>query len=162
MSHGPVGQARRFARRLRGVGVRPGYLVDSLRGAAVKARGVSAFRGLWLVRPGSTAHCWNGCRLQCGLPLSYITYAILRPEPLPSLSRPAVAWSVDCRRHSIGRFKATFFASLGYAQAEWSRIENDLRQLVVEEARLFGATEYGTKSKFVGRSLGPTVAQPLK
>lgn len=33
--------------------------------------------------------------------------------------------------HPVGRFKAPFFASLGYTSTNWRRLEEDLRALAV-------------------------------
>lgn len=33
--------------------------------------------------------------------------------------------------HPVGRFKAPFFASLGYASVNWHRLDKDLRDLAV-------------------------------
>jgi uncharacterized protein DUF6883 len=37
--------------------------------------------------------------------------------------------------HPVGRFKAPFFASLGYTNANWRRLEEDLRDLAVLATR---------------------------
>lgn len=58
--------------------------------------------------------------------------------------------------HSVGRYKAAFFSALGYTQAEWPRLEGDLRQLVAEDARPSGTTEYGTKYEIRGAITGPS------
>ena len=46
--------------------------------------------------------------------------------------------------HPVGRFKAVFFESLGYAQIDWTRLQSDLLDLcrtgdaVAGQASLFG------------------------
>lgn len=48
--------------------------------------------------------------------------------------------------HPIGRFKAAFFAQLGYARERWEELERDLReQHLREEAEEIGRTRYGKK-----------------
>ena len=50
------------------------------------------------------------------------------------------------RSHPVGRTKAKFFASLGYTEGEWGRLEADIRsqhlQLDAEEAE---SSKYGMK-----------------
>jgi len=45
--------------------------------------------------------------------------------------------------HPVGRFKAPFFASLGYTSANWHRLEADLRDLAIS-----GDTEPGHDSPY--------------
>jgi len=45
--------------------------------------------------------------------------------------------------HPVGRFKAPFFASLGYTNANWPRLEEDLRDLAVS-----GDAELGKRSPY--------------
>jgi hypothetical protein len=58
--------------------------------------------------------------------------------------------------HPIGRFKASFFVTLGYSQEEWAELENDLR-----EQHLAGAasevvpTDYGMKYVIRANLKGP-------
>ncbi|MEX2159098.1 MAG: DUF6883 domain-containing protein [Dehalococcoidia bacterium] len=66
------------------------------------------------------------------------------------------------RSHPIGRHKATFFAGLGYTEAEWSMLESDLRiqhlDLNVEEV---DATRYGRKFMITGILNGPSASALL-
>ena len=46
--------------------------------------------------------------------------------------------------HSIGRFKARFFAALGYSASDWQTLEADLRiQHLSQDAEPGAATTYG-------------------
>jgi len=46
--------------------------------------------------------------------------------------------------HPIGRFKAAFFAGLGYDAADWRRLEADLLRLARSSGALAGApSSYG-------------------
>ena len=48
--------------------------------------------------------------------------------------------------HPVGRFKAPFFASLGYTTANWQRLEEDLRTLAISgDAELGKGNPYGQK-----------------
>jgi hypothetical protein len=57
--------------------------------------------------------------------------------------------------HPIGRYKSTFFRSLGYAQEQWQVLERDLRAVLSNEAHVSGATEYGQKFTVRGVLSGP-------
>jgi len=58
--------------------------------------------------------------------------------------------------HPVGRFKAAFFASLGYAQENWKQFEADLRrQHLPKDAILHRETAYGKKYEIRGRIRGP-------
>ncbi len=58
--------------------------------------------------------------------------------------------------HSVGRFKARFFESLGYSADNWERLEADIRDLIDDtEARLSEKTEYGQKYEVRGSMTGP-------
>ena len=35
--------------------------------------------------------------------------------------------------HPVGRFKAPFFAALGYTQDEWNVLQDDLREIIHQE-----------------------------
>ena len=60
-------------------------------------------------------------------------------------------------RHSIGRFKAAFFAGLGYTDADSARLEQDLRsQHLVLEAEEVARTPYGRKFLITGPIVGPS------
>jgi hypothetical protein len=58
--------------------------------------------------------------------------------------------------HPVGRFKAAFFAALGYTENNWRQLEADLRRLVesedVQENRSF---RYGRKFEIRGILNGP-------
>jgi len=46
--------------------------------------------------------------------------------------------------HTVGKFKATFFVSLGYSSADWEILAADLREHAMEcEVRATEANEYG-------------------
>jgi len=58
--------------------------------------------------------------------------------------------------HPIGRFKATFFASLGYTQEEWEILSADLKQHAkTGDIREGDASPYGQKFEVRGRPSGP-------
>lgn len=57
--------------------------------------------------------------------------------------------------HPIGRYKSTFFRSLGYAQDQWHVLERDLRAHLSNDARSIGLTEYGQKFSVSGLLSGP-------
>ena len=59
--------------------------------------------------------------------------------------------------HPVGRFKAPFFASLGYTNANWRRLEEDLRHLAVSgDAELGKGSRYGQKYEIRGILRGPS------
>lgn len=61
------------------------------------------------------------------------------------------------REHSVGRFKAVFFESLGYSADAWQQLEADLRVLAVAgEATLGDQTKYGQKYEVRGTLSGPS------
>lgn len=59
--------------------------------------------------------------------------------------------------HPVGRFKATFFAALGFTRSNWERFELQVRQLALNspaeeiERNAFGQ-KYLTRGKIVGRA----------
>ena len=55
--------------------------------------------------------------------------------------------------HPVGRFKAPFFASLGYTKTTWRRLDEDLRSLAAS-----GDAEFG---KDHNSALSPRVFQIL-
>jgi hypothetical protein len=58
--------------------------------------------------------------------------------------------------HPVGRFKATFFSSLGYTQENWTQLEADFRhQHLTRDALLRQETRYGTKYEIRARIKGP-------
>jgi len=62
--------------------------------------------------------------------------------------------------HPVGRFKAAFFAGVGYSAAEWEVLVADLRGHAVEnQASATEANEYGQKYEIrgtMGRPAGKT------
>jgi hypothetical protein len=59
--------------------------------------------------------------------------------------------------HPVGRFKAPFFASLGYTNANWRRLEEDLRDLAISgDAELGKDSPYGRKYEIRGTLRGPS------
>jgi hypothetical protein len=59
--------------------------------------------------------------------------------------------------HPVGRFKAPFFASLGYASASWDRLDEDLRLLAASGDAEFGRdSPYGRKYEIRGNLSGPS------
>ena len=60
--------------------------------------------------------------------------------------------------HPVGRFKAPFFASLGYTSANWHRLEADLRDLAIS-----GDTEPGHDSPYGQKyEIRGTLKEPLR
>lgn len=58
--------------------------------------------------------------------------------------------------HPVGRFKAPFFLSLGYATADWHRLEADLRsQHLPQDAVPAAPTPYGQKYVIRATLVGP-------
>ena len=50
------------------------------------------------------------------------------------------------RSHPVDRFKARFFASLGYSQEDWKKLEADLRsQHLTQPATLVATIRHGRK-----------------
>ena len=60
--------------------------------------------------------------------------------------------------HPIGRFKAQFFAGLGFTAGNWDRLRDRLRELAEQDAELGETTEYGQKYLVSGTLEGPTGA----
>lgn len=58
--------------------------------------------------------------------------------------------------HPIGRYKATFFRSLGYTQSDWKVLEGHLRKLLEQDAEEREETEFGTKYEIRGTIAGPS------
>lgn len=59
--------------------------------------------------------------------------------------------------HPVGRFKAPFFAALGYLQEQWSQFETDLRaQILPEDAHAAAASAYGQKYEIRAILTGPS------
>ncbi|MEO6486777.1 MAG: DUF6883 domain-containing protein [Thermoanaerobaculia bacterium] len=58
--------------------------------------------------------------------------------------------------HPVGRFKAPFFAALGYSQDQWPQLEADLRsQHVLQDAEPAAASSYGQKYEIRAILVGP-------
>jgi len=63
---------------------------------------------------------------------------------------PALALS------SVGRFKAPFFAALGYSQEQWPQLEADLRALLaLHDAQPAAVSSYGQKYEIRAILIGP-------
>jgi hypothetical protein len=59
--------------------------------------------------------------------------------------------------HPVGRFKAPFFAALGYSQEQWPQLEADLRALLVlQDAQPAAASAYGQKYEIRAILTGPS------
>ena len=59
--------------------------------------------------------------------------------------------------HPVGRFKAPFFASLGYTVADWQRLEQDLLGLADSgDAESGRPSPYGQKYEIRGTLYGPS------
>jgi hypothetical protein len=58
--------------------------------------------------------------------------------------------------HPDGRGKATFLGRLGYNQADWRRLEADLRrQILTREAKPAAQSAWGLKYEILGPLTGP-------
>lgn len=58
--------------------------------------------------------------------------------------------------HPVGRFKAVFFAALGYSSANWEQLAADLRRHAADhEAVATEANPYGQKFEVRGTLRGP-------
>jgi hypothetical protein len=57
--------------------------------------------------------------------------------------------------HPTGRFKAQFFNTLDFEQANWKLLERALRDLLIEEAELLETTEWGEKYAIRSEIQGP-------
>src|SRR2546429_4949579 len=57
--------------------------------------------------------------------------------------------------HPIGRYKSTFFRSLGYAPEQWQVLERDLRAVPSNESQPPRVSENGQKFTFLGALSGP-------
>ena len=59
--------------------------------------------------------------------------------------------------HPVGRFKATFFAQLGFSASTWGQLEIQLRELALQgSAELDERTAFGQKYIVRGSIKGPT------
>src|SRR5260370_17688829 len=58
--------------------------------------------------------------------------------------------------HPVGRFKAVFFAALGYLRDEWPTLADDLRtQHLAQQAERVETNAFGTKYRIVAPLTGP-------
>jgi hypothetical protein len=58
--------------------------------------------------------------------------------------------------HSLGRYKAAFFAQMGYTAADWQILERDIReQHLPQPARLGQPSTYGLKYTITAPLQGP-------
>src|SRR5690606_25515826 len=57
--------------------------------------------------------------------------------------------------HPVGRHKAAFFRSLGYAQRDWGALERDLRTFLHGDAEEMERTDYEAKYEIRGTVTGP-------
>jgi hypothetical protein len=57
--------------------------------------------------------------------------------------------------HTVGRHKAAFFNALGYTQADWQRLQQDIGALVPRDAERVAETDYGTKYEIRATLAGP-------
>jgi hypothetical protein len=61
------------------------------------------------------------------------------------------------REHPIGRFKATFFETLGYTRSAWRVLERDIRLLASSEEGVNGhSSRFGEKFEVSGTITGPS------
>ena len=62
--------------------------------------------------------------------------------------------------HPVGRFKATFFTTLGYSQQEWPVLKDDLLAIVCAGQPVLGKDSgYGQKYEVSGTLTGPNGKQ---
>lgn len=57
--------------------------------------------------------------------------------------------------HTIGRFKARFFAGLGFTNENWTELRGQLLELANGDAELVEGAEYGQKYRVLGTLEGP-------
>ncbi len=58
--------------------------------------------------------------------------------------------------HPVGRFKAAFFAALGYSRDVWPKLADDLRtQHLAHEAERIETNVFGTKYRIIALLTGP-------
>lgn len=75
------------------------------------------------------------------------------------ISREKVTGYLLSSSHPIGRYKAAFFASLGYSVAAPEVFERDLALLLKAEISELDVTEYGRKFSSRGLVTGPNGRQ---
>jgi len=59
------------------------------------------------------------------------------------------------REHPVGRYKAAFFAQLGFVEASWREFESRLLELATGEAEPAGSSPHGEKYAIRGTLKGP-------
>ena len=57
--------------------------------------------------------------------------------------------------HPVGRFKARYFAALGFTIDNWEDLRRLLQELALGDAELESASEYGKKYRVSGQLTGP-------
>jgi hypothetical protein len=58
--------------------------------------------------------------------------------------------------HPVGRFKARFFAGIGFSSEDWSVLQRELQQVAVAgEAQLVQESTFGRKYLVLGTVTGP-------
>lgn len=58
--------------------------------------------------------------------------------------------------HSSGRYKAAFFAQMGYSAADWQRLDKDIRdQILSQSAQAGQASQYSRKYTITAALKGP-------
>lgn len=58
--------------------------------------------------------------------------------------------------HAIGRYKATFFSSLGYSADNPDALSADLLNMLILDAQAVDSSEYGKKYEIRGSIHGPS------
>jgi len=59
--------------------------------------------------------------------------------------------------HPVGRFKAVFFASVGYTRRDWERLRRELVSIAASEEAMPGQPSgFGQKYEVRGSIVGPT------
>jgi hypothetical protein len=57
--------------------------------------------------------------------------------------------------HPVGRFKAKFFAGIGFSSEDWSLLQNEIRQVAVSgQAQLVQESTFGRKYLVLGTVTG--------
>ena len=80
--------------------------------------------------------------------LPHADLAVVPPEKVRDYLLPA--------SHPVGRFKARFFASLGYSPDRWELLASDLKALAADGDAAEGeVSDYGPKFEVRGRTTGP-------
>jgi hypothetical protein len=75
------------------------------------------------------------------------------------ISRDKITGYLLSPSHPIGRYKAAFFASIGYSVDAPEVLERDLRELLGTEIAELDVTEYGRKFSSRGLITGPNGRQ---